>query len=98
MPEAMEDRLLTRDRLDEIQSALAREPADTAAARYLINPVRARLLPAGGAIVAAILERYGVDRMRVSNASLREGAILAVHHAGANWRDRLPELAHGWRA
>jgi len=47
--------------------------------------------------VAALLERYGLDRMRVSNVSLREGAILAVHHAGSAWRDRLPDLAHGWR-
>jgi exopolyphosphatase/pppGpp-phosphohydrolase len=98
MPEAMEDRTLTPDRLVTIQAALAREPADTTAERYVVNPVRARLLPAGGAIVAAILDRYGVDRMRVSNASLREGATLAVHHAAASWRDRLPELAHGWRA
>ena len=98
LPEAMVDRTLTPDRLDEIQRVLGREPADASAGRHLINPTRARLLPAGGAIVAAILERYGVDRMRVSGASLREGAILAVHHAGAGWRDRLPDLAHGWRA
>ena len=98
MPEAMADRTLTRDRLDEIQRVLGRETADASAEHHLINPTRARLLPAGGAIVAAILERYGTDRMRVSNASLREGAILAVHHAGAAWRDRLPVLAHGWRA
>ena len=98
MPEAMVDRALTRDRLDEIQQVLGSEPAEASAARHLVNPTRARLLPAGGAIVGAILERYRVDRMRVSDASLREGAILAVHHAGAGWRDRLPELAHGWRA
>ena len=98
LPAAMIDRSLTRRRLAEIQAVLAAEPADLAAERHALNPVRARLLPAGGAIVEAILERYGVDRMRVSNASLREGAILAVHHAGDAWRERLPELAHGWRA
>lgn len=98
LPAAMLDRTLTRRRLADIQAVLATEPADLAAERHLINPVRAHLLPAGGAIVGAILDRYGADRMRVSDASLREGAILAVHHAGAAWRDRLPELAHGWRA
>ena len=97
VPAALLDRTLTRRRLADIQGILAAEPAELAAERHLINPVRARLLPAGGAIVAALLERYGLDRMRVSNASLREGAILAVHHAAAAWRDRLPELAHGWR-
>jgi len=98
LPDAAADRALTRDRLDEIEAILGSEPAEAAAQRHLVNPTRARLLPAGGAIVAGILERYGVDRMRVSDASLREGAILAVHHAGAAWRDRLADLAHGWRA
>jgi len=97
LPEAMADRTLTPARLDAIQRVLAAEPAEAAALRHGINPLRARLLPAGGAIVGAILQRYGVDRMRVSDASLREGAILAVHHAGASWRDRLADLAHGWR-
>jgi exopolyphosphatase/guanosine-5'-triphosphate,3'-diphosphate pyrophosphatase len=97
LPAALLDRTLTHRRLADIQAVLAAEPADLAAERHAINPVRARLLPAGGAIVEAILERYGVDRMRVSNASLREGAILAEHHAGNDWRDHLPELAHGWR-
>ena len=98
VPAALLDRTLTRRRLADIQGILAAEPAELAAERHLINPVRARLLPAGGAIVAALLERYGLDRIRVSNASLREGAVLAVHHAGSAWRDRLPELAHGWRS
>jgi exopolyphosphatase/guanosine-5'-triphosphate,3'-diphosphate pyrophosphatase len=98
LPGAIADRRLTLERVDEIERILASEPADDAARRHLVNPTRARLLPAGGAIVAAILERYGANWMRVSDASLREGAILAVHHAGAGWRDRLPDLAHGWRA
>jgi exopolyphosphatase/pppGpp-phosphohydrolase len=97
LPGGSQDRTLTPERLEEIHEILAGESADAAARRHLINPVRARLLPAGGAIVGAILERYGVDRMRVSDASLREGAILAFHHAGASWRDRLPRLAQGWR-
>ena len=37
----------------------------------------------------AILDHYGADRIRVSEAGLREGAILAVEHAGQAWRDRL---------
>jgi exopolyphosphatase/pppGpp-phosphohydrolase len=98
LPAALMDRTLTRPRLEEIQAVLAAEPAELAADRHLINPKRAHLLPAGAAIVAAILDRYGVDRMRVSEASLREGTILAVQHSGPAWRDRLAELAHGWRS
>jgi exopolyphosphatase/pppGpp-phosphohydrolase len=98
LPAAIEDRMLTRDRLAEIQRILAREPAAAAAQRHAINPTRARLLPAGAAIVDALLERYGLDAMRASEASLREGAVLAVLHAGAGWRDKLADLARGWRS
>ena len=98
LPESIADRMLTRERIAAIQSILATRPAAAAAARFAINPVRARLLPAGGAIVDALLERYGANAIRVSEAGLREGVILAVDHGGPSWRDRLPDLAHGWRA
>jgi exopolyphosphatase/pppGpp-phosphohydrolase len=97
LPEATIDGMLTRERIARIQALLAGEPAATTAARNAINPVRARILPAGGAIVDAVLERYRVDAIRVSEAGLREGAILAIDHAGPAWRDRLADLAHGWR-
>ena len=77
-------------RLESITAAQAIE-------RYAFNPVRARILPAGAAILAAVLERYGVPQVRVSDAGIREGTILAVAHAGPAWRDHLVELAHGWR-
>jgi len=32
----------------------------------------------------------------VSDASIREGVMLAVARAGAAWLDRLPEIAVGW--
>ncbi len=87
--------------LAETAEALRRlleEPAETTVLRYGVKPIRARILPAGAVIVEAILQRYAVDALRVSDAGIREGAILAVAHAGRGWRDRLPELAHGWRA
>ena len=97
LPVAMLDRTLTRERIDEVQAILASEPAAVASERHLINPIRARILPAGGAIMDAILDRYGADRIRVSDAGVREGAILAVEHDPISWRDRLIDLAHGWR-
>jgi Exopolyphosphatase len=97
LPAAALDRTLTRERIGEILGILASEPAAVASERHLVNPTRARILPAGGAIMDAILERYGADRIRVSEAGIREGTILAVDHAGFAWRDRLAELAHGWR-
>ena len=62
LPEARLDRMLTRERIAKIQSILAEDPAARAAERHLINPIRARILPAGATIVDAILERYGVER------------------------------------
>lgn len=92
------DRVLTLERLAEATSILTAVPAAELTARYLVNPTRARLLPAGAVLVEAILRRYGADRLTVSDAGLREGAIFVADHAGRAWRDRLPELAHGWRA
>lgn len=97
VPEAAVDRILTRERIAQAEAILASKPTAVASLDHRVKPIRARLLPAGGAILDAVLERYGADRIRVSDAGVREGAILAVEHAGVSWRDRLAELAHGWR-
>jgi exopolyphosphatase/guanosine-5'-triphosphate,3'-diphosphate pyrophosphatase len=90
--------VLSPEHIAEALMLLGSMPAATAAERYAINPIRARILPAGAAIMAAILDRYGVPEVRVSEAGVREGTILAVAHGGPAWRDRLVELAHGWHA
>jgi exopolyphosphatase/guanosine-5'-triphosphate,3'-diphosphate pyrophosphatase len=92
------DRVLTRDRLREAAEHLLAEPAERLTTRFAVNPKRSPLLPAGAAIVEALMRHYDVDQVRVSDAGLREGAILAVGHAGRAWRVRLPALAHGWRS
>jgi exopolyphosphatase/pppGpp-phosphohydrolase len=65
--------------------------------RYFINPKRGPILVAGAVIVEALMRRYGVETVRVSEAGIREGAILAADRAGRAWRDRLLDLAAGWR-
>lgn len=97
VPGAQIDLVLTRARIAEALDILANETAEEAVVRHLVKPIRARLLPAGAAIMDALLTRYDVSRIRVSDAGIREGAILVVDHVGGSWRDRLPELAHGWR-
>jgi exopolyphosphatase/guanosine-5'-triphosphate,3'-diphosphate pyrophosphatase len=91
------DEILTRDRVAEALATLTAFSAADVTERFGINPKRAPLLPAGAVIIDGLMRRYGVDRVRVSEAGLREGAILVADHAGRAWRDRLPELAHGWR-
>ena len=96
-PGGQADRVLTRERLEAALENLLRSRAAATSERYRVNPKRARILPAGAAIVDALMRRYGVDRVEISEASLREGAVLIAAHVGIGWRDRLPELAHGWR-
>ena len=79
-------------------ASLSEQPAAEAALRFGVNPIRAQVLPAGAVILDAILAEAGADRLRISDASIREGALLVADHAGPAWRDRLGELAHGWRA
>jgi exopolyphosphatase / guanosine-5'-triphosphate,3'-diphosphate pyrophosphatase len=91
------DQIITRARLAEALGNLTMAPAEQIAERYILNPTRARILPAGAAIVDALMRRYGVARVRVSEAGMREGAILVADHQRSTWRDRLTDLAHGWR-
>ncbi len=96
-PGAAADQLLTHARVTQALTALTAEPAAAVTARFRLNPKRAPLLTAGAVIVDALMRRYAVDQVRVSEAGLREGAILVADHAGRAWRDHLAELAHGWR-
>jgi exopolyphosphatase / guanosine-5'-triphosphate,3'-diphosphate pyrophosphatase len=97
LPAATLDRVLTRQRIEDALAVLATEPAAVASERHRVRPARARLLPAGAVILDSFLERYGLAALRVSEAGIREGAVLATSHAGINWRDQLPRLARGWR-
>ncbi|MBF6605741.1 MAG: hypothetical protein IVW53_09205 [Chloroflexi bacterium] len=97
LPVAALDRTLTRARLASAMATLTAEPAAYAAIHHAVNPIRARVLPAGTAIMEAILERYGLDRMTVVDTGIREGAVLATTHAGPGWRGELRSIAHGWR-
>ncbi|HEY4754087.1 MAG TPA: hypothetical protein VIH37_12440, partial [Candidatus Limnocylindrales bacterium] len=96
LPTTAIDRSLTRRRIAVALAMLTVERSGEAATRHIIRPERARLLPAGAIIVDAVLERYGADRLRVSETGIREGAILSAVHSGAAWRDRLAATALGW--
>ena len=88
---------LTREGVARALDVLTSAPAAEVTERYYINPKRGPLLVAGAVIVEALMGRYGVDVVRVSEAGIREGAILAADHVGDAWRDRLVDLAAGWR-
>ena len=96
LPIGRTDRRLTRADLDAAHAVVQGDSAETIAERFAVRAARATILGAGTAIAAAILERYGVQEIRVVDAGIREGTVIAVAHAGAAWRDRLEVLAHGW--
>ena len=83
LPATAIDRVLTRRRIAVALAMLTVERSIDAAERHALRPQRARILPAGAVIVDAILERYGVDRLQVSEEGIREGAVLAAAAAGA---------------
>lgn len=88
--------ILTRDRLEEALAILTSGPASETAESHGLNPIRARVLPAGAVILEAILARWGVEAMEVAGEGVREGVVLVTAHRPLDWRDRLRGLALGW--
>ena len=96
IPAAARDRALTRPRLAGAFRTLGGGRAADVAARFGITESRCRILPAGAAILEALMERYGVEQVDAVEEGIREGVVLAMARGGTGWRDRLDALAHGW--
>ena len=84
--------MLDRTHLNEDLKTLAQLSADEVVAHFAVRPRRARQLAAGVAIVSALLDRFLLGQAEVSDASLRDGAIIASLARGAKWLDALDEL------
>lgn len=88
---------IDRAALEAALAIMIAEPSASVAETYALRPERARLLPAGALILDAVMARHGTDRLRISEAGIREGAVLGLARAGpAAWRDHLAELVLGW--
>jgi exopolyphosphatase/pppGpp-phosphohydrolase len=72
--------------------------AKEVAERFAISQRRARLLPAGIAIVEALLQRTTAREVTVDRGGIREGLVVAVARAGDGWRQALPALVMETRA
>jgi exopolyphosphatase/pppGpp-phosphohydrolase len=70
--------------LEDALGQLASTPTAVLAGRYAIGEARARTLPAGTVILAALQQRLGTP-LKVQRGGLREGALLtlAAEHAVA---------------
>ena len=63
--------------IDAVLEGLQRVPAARLAAQLSIPAARARVLPAGGAIVAALADRIAPGRIEVARSGIRAGLLLA---------------------
>jgi exopolyphosphatase/pppGpp-phosphohydrolase len=66
--------------------------ADEVVEHFGVRPRRARQMAAGVAIVSVLLDRFLLGQADVSEASLRDGAIIAALAKGDEWLDSLEEL------
>jgi len=71
-------RPLAAAEFDALYGTLTTVAAADLAQRYVLRPRRALQLAAGAALAEAILRRYGLKTAEVSDASLRDGAIIAA--------------------
>jgi exopolyphosphatase/pppGpp-phosphohydrolase len=76
-------RPLAVDEFEALYDTLTTVPSAELAERYVIRLRRALQLAAGAALAEAILDRYGLTAAEVSDASLRDGAIIAAARATA---------------
>jgi exopolyphosphatase/guanosine-5'-triphosphate,3'-diphosphate pyrophosphatase len=79
--------VLTRDGARAQLERLAALPLEERRHVPALDPERAPVILAGGAILAAILEEYGLESIRVSERDLLDGAALAA--------EELPEPEEG---
>ena len=67
--------VLGRVALDDALRLLASEPSAQVSARYAIDSRRARLLPAGLLVLAAVADVFGTA-LRIGRGGIREGVLL----------------------
>jgi len=79
------DRVLRRSDLDHAIHLMLAKPAAIIAADYRLRVERARLLPTGAIILAALIDHLHLPGILVSQAGIREGVLLAAAMYGDGW-------------
>jgi exopolyphosphatase / guanosine-5'-triphosphate,3'-diphosphate pyrophosphatase len=77
--------LLTRAALERALQHLLRKRARKIAKKYDLDVQRIPLLISGAAILAAILDHYGLDRAATMSSTVREGMVLAYLARADSW-------------
>lgn len=83
--------------IDKARTARALEivmarPSHELVAEYGLRERRILQMAAGASLIEATLDCYNLEQLEASDASLREGALIARTVSGAAWRNDLTEL------
>ena len=70
-------------------------PSAELVAAFGLRERRVLQMAAGASLIEAALDCYNLDYLEASDASLREGVLIARELAGADWRRRLAFLVSG---
>jgi exopolyphosphatase / guanosine-5'-triphosphate,3'-diphosphate pyrophosphatase len=68
-------------------------PSEEIAERYQQRIERARILPAGGLIIQAVMQYLHLKEICVSSHGVREGALLAHARYGRQWLEEINSIA-----
>ncbi len=79
--------ILSRLDIEIALTVMLHQPFEIVAADYRLRVERARLLPTGALVLAALLDHLQLSSMVVSQAGIREGIILARARYGQGWLD-----------
>jgi exopolyphosphatase/guanosine-5'-triphosphate,3'-diphosphate pyrophosphatase len=71
-----EELVLTRKNLKKLATALCWLPLEERRKVPAINPDRADIIIAGAAIIEAVMEKFGLEEIRISHRELRDGLLV----------------------
>lgn len=76
---------LSRAEIEQALHVLAALPAQEVAERYAVEGQRARILGAGAAVLATLMDHVNAAVMEISRRGIREGMILSYALHGERW-------------
>ncbi len=93
--EAAEGGLIDRERTARAIEIVMAHPAAELVETYGLRERRVLQMAAGASLIEATLDCYNLEHLEASDASLREGVIIAREEAGDDWRAQLSALVAG---
>ncbi len=86
---------IDRERTAQAIALVMAHPAQRLVDEYGLRERRVLQMAAGASLIEATLDCYNLDHLEASDASLREGVIIAREEAGDDWREELVSLVTG---